>query len=148
MFKPQNLLRTTITANLFKVKTEKFNLKGIAKVVAREKAKNAVYSIVENTVLQKKDKKKEKQELQKQQEQIKQHDAKVTQFAKENNLTHLSHEEQRNKYWESRGKEANWENIVDRQNKKDKNVNSMLSETITIQPDHSNLNKGTNATTQ
>ncbi len=71
MFKPQNLLRTTITANLFKVKTEKFNLKGIAKVVAREKAKNAVYSIVENTVLQKKDKKKEKQELQKQQEQIK-----------------------------------------------------------------------------
>lgn len=82
MFKPQNLLRTTITANLFKVKTEKFNLKGIAKVVAREKAKNAVYSIVENTVLQKKDKKKEKQELQKQQEQIKQHDAKVTQFAK------------------------------------------------------------------
>ncbi|WP_429009394.1 hypothetical protein [Mycoplasmopsis bovis] len=37
MFKPQNLLRTTITANLFKVKTEKFNLKGIAKVVAREK---------------------------------------------------------------------------------------------------------------
>nr|WP_307923816.1 hypothetical protein [Mycoplasmopsis bovis] len=91
VFKPQNLLRTTITANLFKVKTEKFNLKGIAKVVAREKAKNAVYSIVENTVLQKKDKKKEKQELQKQQEQIKQHDAKVTQFAKENNLTHLSH---------------------------------------------------------
>ncbi|QQH55023.1 hypothetical protein HYD66_00910 [Mycoplasmopsis bovis] len=30
------------------------NLKGIAKVVAIEKAKNAVYSIVENTVLQKK----------------------------------------------------------------------------------------------
>ncbi|NEU03158.1 hypothetical protein G3563_29995, partial [Escherichia coli] len=31
VFKPQNLLRTTITANLFKIKTEEFNLKGIAK---------------------------------------------------------------------------------------------------------------------
>ncbi|UUA22987.1 hypothetical protein L8F19_03010 [Mycoplasmopsis bovis] len=86
MFKPQNLLRTTITANLFKVKTEKFNLKGIAKVVAREKAKNAVYSIVENTVLQKKDKKKEKQELQKQQEQIKQTMQKLLSLQKKTTL--------------------------------------------------------------
>ncbi|MCE6090922.1 hypothetical protein J7894_02645 [Mycoplasmopsis agalactiae] len=146
MFKPQNLLKTTITANLFKVKTEEFNLKGIAKVVVREKAKTAVYSAVENTVSQKKDKQKEKQDLQKQQEQIKQHKERVAKFAKENNLTHLSHEEQLNMYWESLEKQSRV-NFADIFNKESKNTNSMLLATVTKQSNQPNVGKGTNATT-
>ncbi|EIN15476.1 Hypothetical protein MAGb_0040 [Mycoplasmopsis agalactiae 14628] len=128
------------------MKTEVFNLKGIAKVVVKEKAKTAVYSAVENTVSQKKDKKKEKEELQKQQEQIKQHNARVAQFAKENNLTHLSHEEQLNMYWESLENQSRV-NFADKLSKEGKNTNSMLLDTVTKQSNQPNVGKGTNATT-